>query len=68
MLRRRRAAGGGTRAQSIISLTDGAATRDLAYEDRVVSHRDLQAATLAAQADGFSTLAEVASVRTWLHG
>ena len=56
------------RGLDVVFLTDGTATRDLAFEDRVVSHRDVQAATLAAQADGFSTLADVAAVRTWLHG
>ena len=40
-------------------LTDGTATRDLALRGRVVLHDDVQAATLAAQADGFSTLADV---------
>ena len=53
---------------SVVFLTDGTATRDLAYEDHVVPYRDVQAATLAAQADGFSTLADVTAVRTWLHG
>jgi nicotinamidase-related amidase len=56
------------RGLEVVFLTDGTATRDLAFEDRVVPHRDVQAATLAAQADGFSTLADVAAVRTWLHG
>ena len=56
------------RGLEVVFLTDGTATRDLAYEDRVVSHRDVQAATLAAQADGFSTLADVTTVRSWLHG
>jgi nicotinamidase-related amidase len=50
----------------VIFLTDGTATRDLALPDRTVSHRDVQAATLAAQADGFSTLADVATVRNLL--
>ena len=56
------------RGREVVFLTDGTATRDLAYGDRVVSHRDVQAATLAAQADGFSTLADVTTVRSWLHG
>ncbi len=56
------------RGMSVVFLTDGTATRDLAFEDRVVPHRDVQAATLAAQADGFSTLADVAAVRGWVQG
>lgn len=51
------------RGLEVIFLTDGAATRDLALPGRVVLHNDVQAATLAAQADGFSTLADVAAVR-----
>ncbi len=54
------------RGLDVIFLTDGTATRDLAYGDRIVPYRDVQAATLAAQADGFSTLADVASVRAEL--
>jgi nicotinamidase-related amidase len=54
------------RGLEVLFLTDGTATRDLALPGRVVSHRDVQAATLAAQADGFSTLADVASVRALL--
>jgi nicotinamidase-related amidase len=54
------------RGYDVIFLTDGTATRDLAFGDRVVPYRDMQAATLAAQADGFSTLADVASVRALL--
>jgi nicotinamidase-related amidase len=50
------------RGFDVTFLTDGTATRDLAYGDRVVPYRDVQAATLAAQADGFSTLASVASI------
>ena len=50
------------RGYDVIFLTDGTATRDLAVGNRVISYRDMQAATLAAQADGFSTLADVASV------
>jgi nicotinamidase-related amidase len=56
------------RGLEVVFLTDGTATRDLAYEDRIVSHREVHAATLAAQADGFSTLASVADVRAWLAG
>jgi nicotinamidase-related amidase len=54
------------RGLEVIFLTDGTATRDLALSGRVVDHRDVQAATLAAQADGFSTLADVNSVRALL--
>jgi nicotinamidase-related amidase len=51
------------RGFDVIFLTDGTATRDLTVGDRVVPHCDVQAATLAAQADGFSRLADVATVR-----
>jgi nicotinamidase-related amidase len=51
------------RGLDVIFLTDGTATRDLTVGDRVVPYGDVQAATLAAQADGFSTLADVATVR-----
>ena len=54
------------RGLEVVFLTDGTATRDLALAGRVVPHRDVQAATLAAQADGFSTLADVAAVRAVL--
>jgi nicotinamidase-related amidase len=50
----------------VFFLTDGTATRDLALRGRVVQHDDVQAATLAAQADGFSTLVDVAALRTLL--
>jgi nicotinamidase-related amidase len=50
----------------VIFLTDGTATRDLTLGDRKVQAHEMQAATLAAQADGFSTLADVASVRNLL--
>ena len=50
------------RGYDVIFLSDGTATRDLAVGNRVISYRDMQSATLAAQADGFSTLADVASV------
>jgi nicotinamidase-related amidase len=51
------------RGLEVVFLSDGTATRDLALPGRTVSHRDVQAATLAAQADGFARLAEVGSVR-----
>jgi nicotinamidase-related amidase len=54
------------RGLNVIFLTDGTATRNLALGDRTISHADVQAATLAAQADGFSQLADVASVRASL--
>ena len=54
------------RGLEVIFLTDGTATRDLTVGDRVVPYPDVQAATLAAQADGFSTLADVATVRAQL--
>ena len=54
------------RGLEVIFLTDGTATRDLALGDRKVLAHDVQAATLAAQADGFSTLADCASVRNLL--
>ena len=50
----------------MIFLTDGTATRDLTLGDRTIGYHDVQAATLAAQADGFSTLADVATVRASL--
>jgi nicotinamidase-related amidase len=56
------------RGFDVIFLTDGTATRDLTVAGGVVSYRDVQAATLAAQADGFSTLADVAGVRACLAG
>jgi len=54
------------RGLEVIFLTDGTATRDLALPGRTVLHSDVQAATLAAQADGFSTLADVSTVRNLL--
>jgi nicotinamidase-related amidase len=54
------------RGLDVIFLTDGTATRDLTLRDRKVLAHDVQAATLAAQADGFSTLADVAGVRNLL--
>ena len=56
------------RGLDVIFLTDGTATRDLTVGERLVPYPDVQAATLAAQADGFSTLADVGSVRTQLAG
>ncbi len=51
----------------VVCFTDGTATRDLALGDRKVLAHDVQAATLAAQAEyGFSTLADCASVRNLL--
>jgi nicotinamidase-related amidase len=54
------------RGMNVIFLTDGTATRDLTLGSRTVGYLDVQAATLAAQADGFSQLADVASVRASL--
>jgi nicotinamidase-related amidase len=54
------------RGLDVIFLTDGTATRDLALGGRTVQHRDVHAATLAAQADGFSTLADTSAVRSLL--
>jgi nicotinamidase-related amidase len=54
------------RGMNVIFLTDGTATRDLTFGDRTVGYRDVQAATLAAQADGFSSLADVNAVRVSL--
>jgi nicotinamidase-related amidase len=51
------------RGLNVIFLTDGTATRNLTLAERTIDHRDVQAATLAAQADGFSQLADVATVR-----
>ncbi len=53
----------------VVFLTDGTATRDLAGPDgRAIPHAVVHETTLAAQADGFSTLADVASVRSALGG
>jgi nicotinamidase-related amidase len=55
------------RGLEVVFLTDGTATRDLAGPDgRTIPHATVHAATLAAQADGFSRLADVASVRAEL--
>ncbi|MDP9259339.1 MAG: isochorismatase family protein [Actinomycetota bacterium] len=54
------------RGLNVIFLTDGTATRSLTLGARTVDYRDVQKATLAAQADGFSQLADVATVRASL--
>lgn len=54
------------RGMNVIFLTDGTATRNLTLGDRTVGYLDVQAATLAAQADGFAQLADVATVRAVL--
>jgi nicotinamidase-related amidase len=54
------------RGLNVIFLTDGTATRNLTLGDRTIDYADVQAATLAAQADGFSQLADVATVRAAL--
>jgi nicotinamidase-related amidase len=54
------------RGLEVIFLTDGTATRTLSFGGRTVDYHDVQAATLAAQADGFSTLADVSTVRASL--
>jgi nicotinamidase-related amidase len=54
------------RGLNVIFLTDGTATRNLVLGNRTIAHADVQAATLAAQADGFSQLADVATVRASL--
>jgi nicotinamidase-related amidase len=51
------------RGLEVVFLTDGTATRDLALGGRKIQADDVHAATLAAQADGFSTLADCAGVR-----
>ena len=54
------------RGLDVIFLTDGTATRTLSYGGRTIDYHDVQAATLAAQADGFSRLADVSLVRASL--
>jgi nicotinamidase-related amidase len=54
------------RGLDVIFLTDGTATRSLTLGKRTIDYLDVQAATLAAQADGFSRLADVATVRASL--
>jgi nicotinamidase-related amidase len=52
------------RGFDVVFLTDGTATRDLrGPSGRTLPHELVHEATLAVQADGFSTLADVASVR-----
>jgi nicotinamidase-related amidase len=52
------------RGLDVIFLTDGTATRDLiGPTGQAIPHEVVHETTLAAQADGFSTLREVASVR-----
>ena len=52
------------RGFEVVFLTDGTATRDLdGPSGRTVPHTLVHEATLAAQADGFSTLMDVASAR-----
>ncbi|MFN8186663.1 MAG: cysteine hydrolase family protein [Gaiellales bacterium] len=52
------------RGLDVVFLTDGTATRDLdGPSGGVLPHAVVHEATLAAQADGFSKLADVASVR-----
>jgi nicotinamidase-related amidase len=51
------------RGLDVVFLTDGTATRDLAGPDgATIPHTVVHETTLAAQADGFSTLSDVASV------
>jgi nicotinamidase-related amidase len=55
------------RGLDVVFLTDGTATRDLPGPGgRTVAHAVVHEATLAAQADGFSRLADVATVRAEL--
>jgi nicotinamidase-related amidase len=52
------------RGFDVVFLTDGTATRDLpGPTGRTIPHEVVHETTLAAQADGFSTLSDVASVR-----
>ena len=55
------------RGFDVVFLTDGTATRDLEGPGgRTIPHAVVHETTLAVQADGFSTLADVASVRSAL--
>jgi nicotinamidase-related amidase len=54
------------RGLDVVFLTDGTATRSLTVGDRTIPYDDVQAATLAAQADGFSLLADVSTIRASL--
>lgn len=57
------------RGLQVVLLTDGTATRDLDGPDgRTIPHDVVHAVTLAAQADGFATLADVESVRAAFAG
>jgi nicotinamidase-related amidase len=56
------------RGLDVVFLTDGTATRDLDGPRGTIPHATVHETTLAAQADGFSRLADVASVRTELAG
>lgn len=57
------------RGFDVVFLTDGTATRDLVGPTgRTLSHELVHEATLAAQADGFSTLMDVSSVRSAFGG
>ncbi len=57
------------RGFDVVFLTDGTATRDLdGPGGRTIPHAVVHETTLAVQADGFSTLADVASVRSALAG
>ena len=57
------------RGFEVVFLTDGTATRDLAgLGGKTIPHEVVHETTLAAQADGFSRLADVASVRAELRG
>lgn len=57
------------RGLDVVFLTDGTATRDLTGPDgSTIPHTAVHATTLAAQADGFSTLSDVASVTGDLGG
>jgi nicotinamidase-related amidase len=57
------------RGFDVVFLTDGTATRDLiGPTGRTIPHEVVHETTLAAQADGFSTLRDVDSVRAELAG
>jgi nicotinamidase-related amidase len=57
------------RGLDVVFLTDGTATRDLDGPDgRTIPHGAVHETTLAAQADGFSRLADVAAVKAELAG
>jgi nicotinamidase-related amidase len=56
------------RGLDVVFLTDGTATRDLQGPRGTIPHAAVHETTLAAQADGFSRLADVASVRAELAG